>query len=83
MIGNTSAFKGYPSGDICVLLFIQNITPFLAGFIPRLIFHNQLALTKFGRSVDCTIIDVIYSDVNDCILPYTIIDVTQKSSTLA
>ena len=40
MIGNTSAFKGYLSEDICILLFIQNISPFLAGFKPRLIFHN-------------------------------------------
>ena len=83
MIGNTSGFKGYLSGDICLLLFIQNISPFLACFMPRLIFYNQLALTKFGRSVDYTIIDVIYSDVNDCILPYTIIGLTQNSSTLA
>ena len=52
MIGNTSGFKGYLSGDICLLLFIQNISPFLAGFMPRLIFYNQLALTKFGRSAD-------------------------------
>ena len=58
MIGYASAFKGYPSEDICILLFIQNISLFLAGFKPRLIFHNQLALTKFGRSVDYTITDV-------------------------
>ena len=58
MIGYASAFKGYPSEDICILLFIQNISLCLAGFKPRLIFHNQLALTKFGRSVDYTIIDV-------------------------
>ena len=34
-----------------VLLFIQNIFPFLIGLNTRIIHHNQLLFTKFGKNL--------------------------------
>ena len=31
------------------LLFVQNISPFLIAKIPRIIHHNQLLSTEFGK----------------------------------
>ena len=36
--------------DNLKLLFIQNISPFLIGKTTRIIHHNQLLLTKFGKN---------------------------------
>ena len=57
---NVGARLRETSTDYRHLLFIQNISSFLIGSNPLLIFHNQLALTVFETSQQYIIDSMAY-----------------------